>query len=56
MEYPDALRRISYVDPESGQSLVFLTNQFELPALLIAQIFESTQCGSAVEQGVKFPG
>ena len=56
LEYPDALRRISYVDPESGQSLVFLTNQFELPALLIAQIFESTQCGSAVEQGVKFPG
>lgn len=39
LEYPDALRRISYVDPESGQSLVFLTNQFDLPALLIAQIY-----------------
>jgi IS4 transposase len=38
-EYPDALRRISCVDPESGQSLVFLTNQFELTALLIAQIY-----------------
>jgi len=38
-EYPDALRRISYVDPESGQPLVFLTNQFELAALLIAQIY-----------------
>jgi len=38
-EYPDALRRISYVDPESGQSLVFLTNQFDLAALLIAQIY-----------------
>jgi IS4 transposase len=33
------LRRISYVDPESGQALVFLTNRFELPALLIAQIY-----------------
>lgn len=32
-EYPDALRRISYVDLESGQSLIFLTNQFDLPAL-----------------------
>jgi len=39
LEYPDALRRISYVDPENGQSLVFLTNQFELAALLIAQIY-----------------
>jgi hypothetical protein len=38
-EYPDALRRISYIDPETDQPLVFLTNQFELPALLIAQIY-----------------
>jgi IS4 transposase len=38
-EYPEALRRISYVDPESGQALVFLTNQFDLAALLIAQIY-----------------
>jgi IS4 transposase len=37
--YPEPLRRISYVDPESGQDLVFLTNQFALPALLIAQIY-----------------
>ena len=39
IDYPDLLRRISYVDPESGQALVFLTNRFELPALLIAQIY-----------------
>ena len=38
-EYPAALRRISYVDLESGQSLIFLTNQFDLPAQLIAQIY-----------------
>lgn len=37
--YPEPLRRISYVDPESGQALVFLTNQFELAALLIAAIY-----------------
>jgi IS4 transposase len=37
--YPEPLRRISFVDPESGQALVFLTNQFALPALLIAKIY-----------------
>lgn len=37
--YPAPLRRISYIDLESGQHLVFLTNQFALPALLIAQIY-----------------
>lgn len=38
-DYPDRLRRISYVDPESGEALVFLTNCFALEALLIAQIY-----------------
>ena len=37
--YPDPLRRVSYVDPETGQALVFLTNSFEIGALLIAQIY-----------------
>ena len=37
--YPEALRRVSYVDPESGQALVFLSNQFELDALIIAMIY-----------------
>jgi len=37
--YPDRLRRISYVDPASGNALVFLTNQFELDALLVAEIY-----------------
>ena len=37
--YPAALRRISFVDPETKQALVFLTNQFELAALLIALIY-----------------
>ncbi len=38
--YPDRLRRISYRDPESGKALVFLTNNFDLPALTIAQLYK----------------
>ena len=37
--YPEALRRVSYVDPETKQALVFLTNQFDLAALIIASIY-----------------
>jgi IS4 transposase len=37
--YPDPLRRISYCDPETGQRFVFLTNNFDLPALTIARIY-----------------
>ncbi len=37
--YPDALRRVSFVDPDTKQALVFLTNQFELAALMIALIY-----------------
>ena len=38
--YPDALRRVSYVDAQTNQHLVFLTNNFDLPALIIAQIYK----------------
>jgi IS4 transposase len=38
--YPDALRRVSFVDAETGKRLVFLTNNFSLPALTIAQIYK----------------
>ena len=38
--YPDRLRRVSYKDPESGKALVFLTNNFDLPALIIAQLYK----------------
>lgn len=37
--YPAVLRRVSYVDLESGQRFVFLTNRFDLPALTIAMIY-----------------
>jgi len=38
--YPDALRRVNYFDAESGQRLIFLTNNFVLPALTIARIYK----------------
>lgn len=39
--YPDKLRRIHYVDAETSKSLVFLTNNLELPALTIALLYKS---------------
>ena len=39
--YPDKLRRIHYVDGETGKRFVFLTNNFELPALTIAKLYKS---------------
>ncbi len=38
--YPDTLRRVSYFDVVTGKRLVFLTNNFTLPALTIAQIYK----------------
>jgi Domain of unknown function (DUF4372)/Transposase DDE domain len=37
--YPVPLRRVKYRDPESGKRLIFLTNNFALPALTIAQLY-----------------
>jgi hypothetical protein len=36
--FPVPLRRIKYVDPKTHKRLVFLTNQFGLPALSIADL------------------
>ena len=38
-DYPDKLRRIRYFDADSGRLLVFLTNNFRLPALVIATLY-----------------
>jgi len=38
--YPDALRKVVYVDAETGKRLVFLTNNFALPATAIAAIYK----------------
>jgi hypothetical protein len=38
--YPAHLRRIRFRDPETGKVLVFLTNQFTLPALTICALYK----------------
>jgi transposase len=38
--YPDALRRVSYLEVETNTRLKFLTNNFTLSALTIAQIYK----------------
>ena len=37
--YPEPLRRIRFKDPASGNTLVFLTNQFGLPAATICELY-----------------
>ena len=37
--FPAPLRRIRFKDPESGKTLIFLTNNFTLPALTITQLY-----------------
>jgi len=39
--YPDPLRRVSYFDAKTNKRLRFLTNNFTLPALTIAEIYRS---------------
>ena len=38
-DYPQHLRRIKFYDAEHDKYLVFLTNNFDLPALTIAQLY-----------------
>ena len=38
-DYPDNLRRIKFFDVEKGRSFTFLTNQFSLPAITIADLY-----------------
>jgi hypothetical protein len=38
-DYPVPLRRVGYVDPDTGQRLILLTNNFTLPALTITGIY-----------------
>ena len=38
--YPERLRRVSYVDKERKKRLVFLTNNFDIPARTVADIYK----------------
>ncbi|MDO9100856.1 MAG: IS4 family transposase [Candidatus Nitrotoga sp.] len=49
--YPQHLRRIKFHDAEHDRDLVFLTNNFELPALTIAQLY---RCRWQVERFFKW--
>ena len=40
-KYPERLRRIRYFDAETGKTLIFLTNNFKLPALTIAALYRN---------------
>ena len=40
-DYPEQLRRVRFKDPETGKTLVFLTNNTALPALTIAALYKS---------------
>ncbi len=39
-DYPDKLRRVRYYDAETDTTLVFLTNNFFLSAITIAQLYK----------------
>jgi hypothetical protein len=39
-EYPDQLRRVGYWDEKTGKRFVFLTNNFDLAPLVVAQLYK----------------
>lgn len=40
-DYPEHLRRIRFKDPETGKTLVFLTNNFALPTATICALYKA---------------
>jgi hypothetical protein len=38
--YPKSLRRIRFKDPETGKTLIFSTNHFDLPALTVCKLYK----------------
>ncbi len=40
-DYPERLRRIRYIDPETGKRLTFLTNQFGISALSVCALHKN---------------
>jgi hypothetical protein len=40
MEYPEKLRRVSYVDEATGKRYVFLTNNVEISAQMVADLYK----------------
>ena len=40
VHYPETLRKVRFKDPLTGHLLVFLTNNFDLPALTVAKLYK----------------
>lgn len=40
-DFPSLLRRVGFVDPDTGKKLVFLTNHHEMPAATVAALYKS---------------
>ena len=40
-DYPIPLRRVAYYDEEQNREFVFLTNDFSLPALVVAELYRN---------------
>jgi IS4 transposase len=39
--YPHHLRRIRFIDPETGKTLIFLTNRFGPPPTTICELYKA---------------
>ena len=50
-DYPELLRRIRFKDPESGKTLVFITNNLSLPAATICALYKSRWQGELSSSG-----
>ncbi len=50
-DFPRPLRRVRFNDPETGKSLVFLTNNFALPALTIACLYNTAGRSNSFSNG-----
>ena len=40
-DYPIPLRRVAYYDEEQNREFVFLTNDFSLPTLVVAELYRN---------------
>lgn len=40
-DYPIPLKRVAYYDEEQNREFVFLTNDFSLPALVVAELYRN---------------
>jgi hypothetical protein len=49
-KYPEPLRRIKYIEPETGKTYVFLINNFELAPLVIADLLQEPVADRTVLQ------